>query len=90
MKKDETIERVRVMLEELTTMLVDGDVTVRVETSEDGCTFHLVVEREDIGKLVGKQGRTARALRTILSRISMKERMRMSLNVPVEDGSAHA
>ncbi len=41
----------------------------------------LKVAREDIGKIIGKQGRTAGAIRTILSAASMKINKRSSLEI---------
>ncbi len=43
--------------------------------------LELKVANEDIGKVIGKQGRTASALRTILSAVSAKERKRVILEI---------
>jgi predicted RNA-binding protein YlqC (UPF0109 family) len=49
--------------------LVDQPEAVKVtsKVEEDNVTIELGVAPEDLGKVIGKQGRTARALRTILS-----------------------
>lgn len=43
--------------------------------------LELKVAKTDIGKVVGKQGRTAEALRTILSAVSAKEKKRTLLEI---------
>jgi predicted RNA-binding protein YlqC (UPF0109 family) len=45
------------------------------------------VAASDIGKVIGKQGRTARSLRTILAAASMKVRHRFSLDIVEEESS---
>ena len=57
------------LLEELARRLVDEPDAVRVEQSEgdDGSlVFHLHVAEGDVGKVIGRQGRIARALRTVV------------------------
>jgi predicted RNA-binding protein YlqC (UPF0109 family) len=48
--------------------LVDDPDAVRVETEEreDAIVFHLHVAPDDVGKVIGRQGRLARALRSIV------------------------
>lgn len=67
--------------------LVDDTGAVRVEvvTTPDSTVLRLHVAPTDIGKLIGKQGRTARSLRTILGAASMKLQSRFSLDI-VEAG----
>ena len=63
--------------------LVDtpDEVTVE-EMEEDGASvFELTVAEEDLGKVIGKQGRTARALRTVLSAAASKVRTRALLEI---------
>ena len=43
--------------------------------------LELKVAKEDIGKVIGKQGRTAGAIRTILSAVSAKEKKRAVLEI---------
>jgi predicted RNA-binding protein YlqC (UPF0109 family) len=63
--------------------LVDKPDEVEVEEVQEGDTqvLELTVAREDLGKVIGKQGRTARALRTILSAASTKIRRRAVLEI---------
>lgn len=48
--------------------LVDDPDAVSVETEEtdDAVVFHLHVAADDLGKVIGRQGRTVRALRTLV------------------------
>ena len=63
--------------------LVDKPEEVKVdEVSEpDALVFELQVAEEDLGKVIGKQGRTAKALRTILAAASAKTRRRVVLEI---------
>jgi len=63
--------------------LVDVPDEVRVsEISGDKSTvFELKVDKSDLGKVIGKQGRTARALRTILNAASLKSKKRTVLEI---------
>lgn len=49
--------------------LVDhpDQVQVSAKQTDDGVTIELNVAQEDLGKVIGKQGRTARAMRSLLS-----------------------
>jgi uncharacterized protein len=68
---------------EIARALVDIPEAVEVEAFDaDGATvLRLRVAPSDIGKVIGKQGRTARCLRTILGAASMKHRHRFSLDI---------
>jgi predicted RNA-binding protein YlqC (UPF0109 family) len=48
---------------------------VRVEESEEGDTiiYDLIVHPDDIGKVIGRSGRTARAIRTVVKAAAAKE-----------------
>ena len=56
------------LLEYLARGLVDEPDAVRVETEEreDAIVFHLFVAPDDVGKVIGRQGRLARALRSVV------------------------
>ena len=56
-------------------------VVVREILGEQTAVIELEVAKEDIGKIIGKQGRTARAIRTILSAASTKIRKRSVLEI---------
>jgi predicted RNA-binding protein YlqC (UPF0109 family) len=63
--------------------LCDHPEQVEVEEVEepDALVYELKVADEDMGKVIGKQGRTAKALRTILSAASAKSRRRVVLEI---------
>ena len=63
--------------------LVDHPEQVEVSEVEGSQTsvIELKVAKEDLGKVIGKQGRTARAMRTILSAASAKIKKRMVLEI---------
>jgi predicted RNA-binding protein YlqC (UPF0109 family) len=63
--------------------LVDNPEEVSVTEVEGNQTsvLELKVAKEDLGKVIGKQGRTARAMRTILSAASAKIRKRSVLEI---------
>ena len=63
--------------------LVDNpeEVVVRKIEGRQTSVIELKVAKEDIGKIIGKQGRTAMAIRTILNAASMKLRKRCDLEI---------
>ena len=56
-------------------------VDVREVEEDQAAVLELRVAKEDLGKVIGKQGRTARAMRTILSAASTKVRKRSVLEI---------
>ena len=63
--------------------LVDNPDAVEVSeiAGEQTSVIELRVAKEDIGKIIGKQGKTARAMRTLLSAASTKIRKRAVLEI---------
>jgi predicted RNA-binding protein YlqC (UPF0109 family) len=63
--------------------LVDNPDQVVVEeiTTQQTLVLELRVAKEDLGKVIGKKGRTAQAMRTILSCASAKEKKRSILEI---------
>jgi hypothetical protein len=63
--------------------LVDQPDDVRVNRVESSnvTMLELSVAKSDIGKIIGKQGRTAQALRTILNAVSTKGKKRAFLEI---------
>ena len=57
------------------------EVSVTEIEGEQTSVIELKVAKEDLGKVIGKQGRTARAMRTILSAASTKIRKRAVLEI---------
>ena len=84
------ISEMQTLMLEITRALVDDADAVKVEvlTDQEATVLRLHVAPSDIGKVIGKQGRTARSLRTILGAASMKLQRRFSLDI-VEAGRVH-
>lgn len=58
----------------------DEVVVTRIE-SEQATVLQLKVARDDLGKVIGKQGRTARSIRTLLSTAGRKAHKRLVLDI---------
>lgn len=71
------------LIETIAKALVDHPEQVRVTEiqGEKTSVIELSVAKEDLGKIIGKQGRTARAMRTILSAASSKNNKRVVLEI---------
>ncbi len=71
------------LLETMIRALVDLPQHVKISeiVGEQTTVFELVVAKEDLGKVIGKQGKTAKALRTILTAASTKLRKRSVLEI---------
>ncbi len=71
------------LITEMAKALVDKpeEVLVTEIEGEQTTVIELKVAKEDLGKVIGKQGRTARALRTILGAASTKIRKRSVLEI---------
>jgi uncharacterized protein len=78
----------KVLIEEIAKALVDDPSQVSVQVVDgdegEGTLLELRVAPNDVGKVIGKQGRTARSMRTLLSAAGMKLHKRYSLDI-VED-----
>lgn len=73
----------RELIEMIAKALVDSpdQVTVHAIEGEQSTVLELKVAPSDLGKVIGKQGRTARAIRTILGAAGMKIRRRFTLEI---------
>jgi hypothetical protein len=83
----EPTERMKQLILEIVQALVDQpeDVSVEMVDDHDSTVIRLRVAHQDIGKVIGKQGRTARSLRTILGAASMKLHHRFALDILEDD-----
>ena len=83
MVESETADQVKELIEHIAKALVDHPEQVRVNEirGENTAVIELTVAKEDMGKIIGKQGRTAVAIRTLLSNVSMKTRKRFVLEI---------
>ena len=71
------------LVEGMAKALVDmpDEVDVKAAPENEGTALLLRVSPADLGKVIGKQGRTARSIRTILGAASMKAQHRFSLDI---------
>jgi predicted RNA-binding protein YlqC (UPF0109 family) len=71
------------LVEDIAKALVDipEEVSVRVVEGEQVTALELRVAQSDLGKVIGKQGRTARSIRTILGAAGMKLNRRFTLEI---------
>jgi len=73
----------RIMIEQIAKALVDDPAQVSVNpVEEDGETvLELTVGPNDLGRVIGKQGRTARAMRNLLGAAGLKLNKRYALEI---------
>ncbi|MBM9510805.1 KH domain-containing protein [Desulfogranum marinum] len=71
------------IIEFIAQRLVDkpDEVNVSLREEDDSVVVELRVAQEDLGKVIGKQGRTVRAMRTVLSASLAKENKRSRLEI---------
>jgi len=71
------------VLSQIVRSLVDRAEAVRIMPTpqQEGVCFCISVHSEDVGKVIGKQGRTAQSLRVIISAVGMKMSRRYSLDI---------
>ncbi len=76
-------DEVRDLVLSMARCLVDTPESVGVEAvdGDGGTQLKLTVAPGEVGRVIGKQGRTARSIRTILSGISVKMNHRISLDI---------
>jgi hypothetical protein len=76
-------ERVKELVETIARALVDRpeDVQVRTLGEAQVTVLELRVHADDLGKVIGRQGRTAKAIRTVLGAAGMKMRKRFTLEI---------
>jgi predicted RNA-binding protein YlqC (UPF0109 family) len=71
------------LIEDIAKALVDieEEVEVKAVEGEQVTVLELKVAASDLGKVIGKQGRTARSIRTILGAAGMKLNRRFTLEI---------
>ena len=82
-------EKDQEFLEYVVKTLVDKPEKVLINRSVDemGVLLTLQVDQEDMGKIVGRQGNTAKAIRTLLRVVGMKNNARVNLKINEPEGS---
>ena len=83
------MEKDQEFLEYVVKALVDNPDAVKVSRKVDemGVLITLDVHQEDMGKIIGRQGNTAKAIRTLLRVIGMKNNARVNLKIEEPEGS---
>jgi uncharacterized protein len=76
----ETTANVGVLIEKIAKWMVDAPDEVFVDHLDDE-VIELEVAEGDVGKIIGRQGRNVRALRTLLSAAGVRARKRYTLEV---------
>ncbi|MFH1402031.1 MAG: KH domain-containing protein [Patescibacteria group bacterium] len=76
-------------LEYIVKELVDNPEAVKVSRKVDemGVLISLDVDQADMGKIIGKSGNTAKAIRTLLRVVGMKNNSRVNLKINEPEGS---
>lgn len=71
--------------------LVDNprDVEINRTVDEMGVLLTLKVHKDDMGKIIGRSGATAKAIRTVLRVVGMKHEARVNLKIEEPEGSKH-
>lgn len=82
-------DEIKTLVENIACCLVDKPEEVTVDRLEyqGGIVYRLQVAPSDAGKVIGKQGRNARALRVILTAAGMKHKRHHSLDIQIKGDS---
>jgi predicted RNA-binding protein YlqC (UPF0109 family) len=77
------VQELKELVEFIAKKIVDHpeDVQVRVIEGHEGQSFELRVHPEDMGKVIGKNGRTAKAIRSLLNSAATKADVHASLQI---------
>jgi len=83
------MERDQQFLEYVVKALVDNpdDVKINRTVDEMGVLLTLSLNKDDMGKVIGRSGQTAKAIRTILRIVGMKNDARVNLKIEEPEGS---
>ncbi len=83
------MEQDQIFLEYVVRALVDNpnDVKINRTVDEMGVLLTLSVHKDDMGKIIGRSGATAKAIRTILRVVGMKNEARVNLKIEEPEGS---
>ena len=86
------MEQDQIFLEYVVKALVDNpdDVKINRTVDEMGVLLTLSVNNDDMGKVIGRSGQTAKAIRTILRIVGMKNDARVNLKIEEPEGSERA
>lgn len=82
----------KAFLEYVVKSLVDHPEDVKVDRTVDemGVLITLDVNKEDMGKIIGRNGNTAKAIRTLLRVVGMKNQARVNLKINEPEGGTRS
>lgn len=85
------MEQAKAFLEQTVKSLVDSPEAVRVASRTDdmGVLLTLDVHPDDMGKVIGREGSTAKAIRTLLRVVGMKYQARINMKINEPAGSSY-
>lgn len=85
------MEKDQKFVEDVVKAIVDNPGKVKTERTIDemGVLIKLTVDPSDMGKIIGKEGKTAKALRTLLRVLGAKNNARVNLKIVEPEGSTH-
>ncbi len=71
------------LVEYIVKSLVDNQEAVKITTQREGSEINIIVNvaEEDIGKVIGKNGRIAQSIRAIVKSVSSKEKIRYNVKI---------
>jgi predicted RNA-binding protein YlqC (UPF0109 family) len=83
MSEVKELNEVKELIETMVKGIVDDteNVSIEEETVENGVLFQIKVAKEDVGKVIGKKGRIAGAIRTVAKAAGAKRSKRIMVNV---------
>ena len=90
-RSSDVIRSTTTMLAEIARSLVDRPERVSVQSvaGAEGTLFVLRVGTEDLGKVLGRQGRTARSIRVVVNAIAVRASQRFSLEIEPDKHVLH-
>lgn len=73
----------KLLIESIVSPLVDHPEAIKIDKKEETnkIVYHLTVHEEDVGKVIGKNGRIAKAIRTIVYSARTEENKRVYLDI---------
>lgn len=85
------MEQAKAFLEQTVKSLVENPESVQVSSRTDdmGVLLTLDVHPEDMGKVIGREGTTAKAIRTLLRVVGMKYQARINMKISEPAGSSY-
>jgi predicted RNA-binding protein YlqC (UPF0109 family) len=81
--KRQEVTVMKQLVETIAKALVDDPSQVRAteEIEDEATVIKLTVAKEDMGRIIGKEGRTAKAIRTLLNAVSTKDNKKAILKI---------